>query len=484
MTSTYSPLLTDLYQITMAYGYWKTGADRKESVFHLFFRKNPFKGGYTIACGLEEVMDFIDAFQFSEEDLSYLKQLCGNDNGPLFEPAFIDYLRNLDFSCNVDAVEEGTVVFPHQPLLRIQGPIVECQLLETPLLNIINFQSLIATKSARIKCSAGDDPVIEFGLRRAQGPNGALGASRAAYVGGTEATSNVLAAKKYGIPVKGTHAHSWIMSFGSELEAFEKYALAMPNNCLFLVDTYDTIEGIKNAIQVGLQLKKKGHRLVGIRLDSGDLAYLSIEARKLLDGAGFTDALIIASNDLSEEIIDSLKHQGAKINIWGVGTKLVTAYDQPALGGVYKLGAIRDFEGIWEYRIKLSEQIIKVSNPGILQVRRFKNTEGLFIGDMIYNTAQPEDRKRQIVDPSNSIRSKEIESEATFEDLLIPIYKKGSCIYKKPKLIDIKSRVQGQLGQFHESIRRNLNPHEYPVGLESGLDRLKNQLMSQARGML
>ncbi|MCA9445228.1 MAG: nicotinate phosphoribosyltransferase, partial [Candidatus Omnitrophica bacterium] len=296
-------LLTDLYQLTMAYGYWKTGRAEREAVFHLFFRKNPFKGGYTIAAGLQYVADFVEGFRFSADDIQYLSILTGNDEKPLFEPSFLEYLADLDLRLDVDAVPEGTVVFPHEPLVRVKGPILQCQILETPLLNFINFQSLIATKASRIVTATGGEPVLEFGLRRAQGIDGGLAASRAAYIGGCDATSNVLAGKLFGIPVRGTHAHSWVMSFHNELSAFQEYAEAMPNNCVFLVDTYDTIEGVRNAIEVGKELRESGHEMVGIRLDSGDLAYLSIEARKLLDEAGFPNAAIVASNDLDEGII-------------------------------------------------------------------------------------------------------------------------------------------------------------------------------------
>src|SRR6266550_5632730 len=298
-------LLTDLYQLTMAYGYWKSGRAEREAVFHLFFRKSPF--------------------QCTAEDAAFLGTLAGNDDRPLFERAFLEYLRTLRFTCAVDAIPEGTAVFPQEPLLRIQGPILQCQLLETALLNLINFQSLIATKAARVCLAARGEPVLEFGLRRAQGVDGALAASRAAYIGGCAATSNVLAAKLYGIPVRGTHAHSWVMSFDDEREAFRAYAEAMPNNCVFLVDTYDSLEGVRRAVEAGRLLRERGHEMVGIRLDSGDLAWLSVEARKILDEAGFPNAVIVASNDLDEHIIASLKEQGAMINVWGVGTKLVTA---------------------------------------------------------------------------------------------------------------------------------------------------------------
>ena len=333
---------------------------------------------------------------------------------------FLEYLQQLQFSCDVDAMPEGTVAFPHEPLVRVRGPILQCQLLESALLNVINFQTLVATKAARVCQAAQGDAVLEFGLRRAQGIDGALAASRAAFVGGCSATSNVLAGKLFGIPVKGTHAHSWIMSFDDELEAFRTYAEAMPNNCVFLVDTYDTLDGVRNAIEVGRWLREKGHKLLGIRLDSGDLAWLSIEARKLLDAGGFAEAAIVASNDLDENLIVSLKQQGAKIGVWGVGTKLVTAYDQPALGGVYKLGAVREAGHAWQYRLKLSEQTIKISNPGILQVRRFFGPEEA-IGDMLFNEEQgirTDGQSITIIDPRDETRRMQIPSEAKYRDLL------------------------------------------------------------------
>lgn len=475
-------LLTDLYQLTMAYGYWKSGTAEKESVFNLFFRKNPFGGGYTVAAGLEQAIDFIENFRFSEEDTAYLRTLTGSDGQPLFESAFLDYLQELRFTGEVDAIPEGTVVFPQEPLLRVRGPILQCQILETPLLNLINFQSLIATKAARIKQVTKGEPVLEFGLRRAQGMDGGVTASRAAYIGGADATSNVLAGRLFGIPVKGTHAHSWVMSFDSEEEAFETYAEVLPNNCIFLVDTFDTLEGVKKAIETGKRLEAKGYKMGGIRLDSGDLAYFSIEARKLLDAAGFKDAAIVASNDLDENIIQSLKDQGATINVWGVGTKLVTAYDQPALGGVYKLAAMRnDKDEEWEYKIKLSEQTIKISTPGIQQVRRYRNANG-FIADMIYNTEGFQKKEDEVmIDPMDYTKRRKLDNATPHEDLLVPIFREGKLVYNLPEIQDIKRRVEDQLSGFHESIRRFVNPHLYPVGLEKGLYDFKTDLILKLR---
>ncbi|MCL2641695.1 MAG: nicotinate phosphoribosyltransferase, partial [Phycisphaerales bacterium] len=400
------------------------------------------------------------------------------DGEPLFEQDFLKYLGGLKFTCDVDAVAEGTVVFPHEPLVRVKGPLLQCQLLETALLNQVNFSSLVATKAARICLAARGEAVLEFGLRRAQGMDGAMTASRAAYIGGCAATSNVLAGKLFGIPVKGTHAHSWVMCFESEVEAFEAYAQVMPNNCVLLVDTYDTLDGVKNAVEVGRKLRAKGRRLAGIRLDSGDLAYLSIEARKILDEAGFQDAAIVASNDLDEDIIRSLKEQGATIGIWGVGTKLATAYEQPALGGVFKLAAIRGDDGAWNHKIKLSEQLAKTSVPGILQVRRFKVGEE-FRGDMIFDELGGAG-DFTIVDILDGTRRKVLRGDGV-EDLLMPVFRGGSLVYVVPRLEATRNRVQEQLAGFHSGVKRGVNPHQYPVGLEKGLYELRHEMIMQAR---
>ncbi|MCS7019271.1 MAG: nicotinate phosphoribosyltransferase [Cytophagales bacterium] len=477
-------LLTDLYQITMAYGYWKNRMMEQEAVFNLFFRKNPFNGGYTIAGGLAYVIDFLENFHFDNSDIAYLATLRGSDGKPLFETAFLDYLSNMRFTCDVDAIPEGTVVFPQEPLLRVKGPLIEGQLLETALLNIINFQSLIATKAARICQAAQGEPVLEFGLRRAQGIDGGLAASRAAYIGGCAATSNVLAGKLFGIPVRGTHAHSWVMSFPTEKEAFEAYANVLPNNCILLVDTYDTLEGIRNAIEIGKKLQARGYRLSGIRLDSGDLAYLSIKARNMLDEAGFTDTNIVASNDLDENIVYSLKHQEAKINVWGIGTKLATAFDQPALGGVYKMTAIRNQNGQWDYKLKLSEQAIKISNPGILQVLRFYDAEGLCAADMIYDeeSFSPQHQpSATIVDPLDPTRRKIVHMADKNCLLLTPVFRKGIRCYTSPDIHSIRAYTQQQLETLHPTIRRFTNPHQYPVGLEKGLYELKTNLILKLR---
>ena len=474
-------LLTDLYQLTMANGYWKLGMADTLAVFHLAFRKHPFSGGFSITCGLHEAIDFLRQFRFDRSDLDYLATLKGNDGNELFDRGFIDYLARFEFSCDVDAMPEGTAVFPYEPMLRVTGPLLQAQLLETPLLNLINFPTLIATKAARIVLAAGDEPVLEFGLRRAQGIDGGVTASRAAFVGGCAATSNVLAGKMFGIPVRGTHAHSWVMAFGNEQESFDAYAQAMPNNSVFLVDTYDTLEGVRHAVEAGRKLRAAGHEMTGIRLDSGDLAYFSIEARKILDEGGFPKAIIFASNDLDETILTSLHQQGAKIGVWAVGTKLVTGYDSPALGGVYKLAALRSADGSWQHKIKLSEQTAKTSIPGVLQVRRFLGSDALFSADAIYDLEMGMTSPCQIIDPTDAARRKTIPEGAPGQDLLVPIFKAGKLIYEVPALPNVQSCAREQLASLHSGIKRLVNPHRYPAGLESRLNHLRSEMITHAK---
>lgn len=470
-------LLTDLYQITMACGYWKLGRAEDEAVFNLFFRRAPFRGGYAIAAGLADALAYLKEFRFTAEDLEYLAGLRGNDGGRLLEPGFLDYLGKMALSIDVDAIPEGTAVFAHEPLLRIRGPILQCQLLETPLLNMINFATLVATKAARICEAAGGMPVVEFGLRRAQGVDGALTAARAAFVGGVEATSNVLAGMRYGVPVRGTHAHSWVMSFPAEIEAFEAYAQALPNNCTFLVDTYDTLEGVRRAAEVGKKLVARGHTMAGVRLDSGDLAALSVAAREILDAAGHTRAAIVASNDLDEYEIAALREKGAKIGVWGVGTRLVTAYDQPALGGVYKLAAIRGAAG-WDYRIKLSQEPVKVSNPGVQQVRRFVEG-GRFVGDLVIEEELGAVGHGVAIDGTGAWGPPE---GAIAEALLQPVLRAGQVVGASPPLAEIRARTRAQLGQLDPAVRRLKEPAKYPVALDRNLADLKDRVMAEARG--
>jgi len=414
----------------MAYGYWRAGRARHEAVFHLFFREEPFGGDYAIAAGLEPAIEYLQSWRFDSDDLRYLAKHFPND--------YVEYLREMRFACDVDAIPEGTTVFANEPLLRVIGPIDQAQIIESALLNILNFQTLIATKASRVVAAAQGDPVIDFGLRRAQGPDGALSATRAAFIGGVRSTSNVLAGAQFGIPVKGTHAHSWVMSFPSEREAFETYASVMPDNALLLVDTYDTLRGVANAIEVAKELRVRGHEIAGIRLDSGDLVELSIEARKMLDDAGFPNAAIAASNELDEHSIAALKREGAKINVWGVGTRLVTAFDQPALGGVYKLAAIREPGGEWQRRIKVSSDPGKTSVPGILQVRRCGDHDVLY--DELIGAPSEEG-----------------------DDLLVPIFRKGQLVYDPPPLDSIVAK-----------------PYAARVEIEPRLAEVKRQLIAAA----
>ena len=477
-------LLTDFYQLTMAYGYWKAGIHERVAVFYHSFRKAPFNGGYTICAGLGTFIDYLLNFRFTQDDIDYLEKLTDTQNKALFSTDFLHYLQQLVFTCDIDAIEEGSVVFPQEPLVRVKGPLLQCQLLESILLNIINFQSLIATSAARLVQASRGEPVLEFGLRRAQGFDGALMASRAAYIGGCFATSNVLAGKLLNIPIRGTHAHSWVLCFENELEAFRAYAQTFPDRCIFLVDTYNTLQGVKNAIQIANELKSEGFKLAGIRLDSGDLAYLSQQARKLLDASGYHDAVIVGSNDLNPLVISSLKEQGAMINVWGVGTHLITAYEQPALEGVYKLSAIQSVEGLWENKVKLSEQTIKISLPGILSVRRYyvDKVNGIAMADAIYDDRLGISEDEQIIiDPIDPTKRRVIPKATPYRDLLRPIFREGALVYETPSLKFSQEKTCQALKQFHESIRRLLNPHTYPVGLEEKLYDLKLKLILKTK---
>ncbi|MCX5747917.1 MAG: nicotinate phosphoribosyltransferase, partial [Proteobacteria bacterium] len=422
---------------------------------------------------------FLQRLRFTADDRAYLATLVDNTGAQLLPTGFLDYLGELRFTCRVDAVPEGSVVFAHEPLIRVTGPIIQAQLVETALLTLVNFQTLIATKASRVIQAAKGQPVLEFGLRRAQGIDGGLGASRAAYLGGCAATSNVLAGKLFGIPVKGTHAHSWVMFHGDELASFRAYADALPGNCTFLVDTFDTLDGVRHAITVGNELRAKGHELAGIRLDSGDLAYLSIEARKLLDAAGFPDARIVASNDLDENLITSLQDQGARIDTWGVGTKLVTAFDQPALGGVYKLGASKDAAGVWHDAIKLSEQPIKISNPGLLQVKRLRHA-GQLVGDIIYdaNAGLSGSSLHDIEDPTRAPFTPAYDDA---QDLLVTMLDGGQVVREPDSLPIARARAATELAQLSPRTRRFLNPQPYPVGLDRHVHARKQALIADAR---
>ena len=466
-------LLTDLSQLTMAYSHWRSKTFNLEAVFHLYFRETPFGGGFVVACGLENVIDFVQNFSFTQSDIDYLNTLRDSKNNPLFEKEFLLFLQNLSLLVDIDAVEEGNIVFPNEPLLRITGNIIACQLLTSTLLNIINYQSLIATKAARITLAAKYACVVEMGLRRSQGIDGAISASRAAYIGGCTATTNVLAGKLLGIPVRGTHSHAWIMSFTDELDAFLAYAQMMPDNCYFLVDTYNTLAGIENAIKVGNWLAKNNFKLLGIRLDSGNLLELSQKARKLLDIAGLKEVEILASSDLDEHKIKILIEKEAPVNIWYVGTRLVTAFDDPALKGVFKLSGIKDKSGYWSYKMKLSDDISKNSLPGPLQVRRFAK-DGKYLGDMLFNVdmekVSDEMYLPQTIDPMK------MDQADSHKDLLIPIFSKGRLVYPLPPLSTIRQNTKVQLEKFEAKIKKMNDPATFPVGLEEKLFRIRQDL--------
>ena len=463
----------------MAYGYFKADVTDHEAVFHVTFRENPFAGQFTVASGLATAIDFLRTFHFTNTEVDYLGSQRGNDGKPLFDSRFLDYLRRLQLTCDVDAVPEGTLVFPNEPLVRIRGPIIECQLLETALLNIFNFPSLIATKAARVCMAAKDDPVIEFGLRRSQGVDGGLTAARAAYIGGCAGTSNLQAGQQFGIPVSGTQAHSWVMFFENELEAFQSYARAMPNNCIFLVDTYDSIDGIRHAIEIGSELRKQGHEMIGVRLDSGDGVALSIKARRMLDKAGFANARIVGSGNLDEYMITDLKQRGAKIDVWGVGTKLSTGQPDGALGGIYKLAAIRRPGGEWQHRIKLSEESAKTSVPGSLQVRRFHQLDGRFIADAIYETDHGVSEPCEIVDAETKDKMT-IPRNTRYSDLLVPIFRGGKVVYEAPSIETSRDHVRKQLSSAPPEILQLNNPLPYKIGLERSLHELRSKLIAQA----
>ena len=472
-------LLTDLYELTMMQGYFKEKDANETVIFDAFYRANPDGNGYAICAGLEQVIEYIQNLHFDREDVEYLRSL------KMFDEDFLEYLADLKFSGDIYAIPEGTVVFPREPLIKVIAPIMEAQLVETAILNIINHQSLIATKTARIVHAAQGDGIMEFGLRRAQGPDAGIYGARAAMIAGCIGTSNVLAGQMFDVPVKGTHAHSWIMSFPDELTAFRTYAKLYPDACILLVDTYDTLgSGVPNAIRVFKEMREAGIPLTfyGIRLDSGDLAYLSKQAKKMLDEAGFSDAVISASNDLDEFLIDSLKIQGATINSWGVGTNLITSKDCPSFGGVYKLAAILDKKtGQFIPKIKLSENTEKVTNPGNKTIRRVynKNT-GKIIADLIclVDEVYDEDKSLLLFDPIETWKKTLLSPGAyTLRELMIPVFKGGECVYHSPKVMEIQKYCKGELDTLWEESKRLINPHEIHVDLSNELWHMKNQLL-------
>lgn len=473
-------LLTDLYELTMMQGYFRH-KDRNETViFDAFYRTNPCNGGYAIAAGLEQLIKYIEELHFSAQDIDYLRGLG------IFDEDFLEYLANFKFSGDIYAIPEGTVIFPREPLVKVIAPIMEAQLIETAVLNIINHQSLIATKAARVCYAAKGDGIMEFGLRRAQGPDAGIYGARAAVIAGCIGTSNVLCGQLFDVPVKGTHAHSWIMSFPDEYTAFKTYADMYPSACILLVDTYDTLgSGIPNAIRVFTEMRKAGIKLsyYGIRLDSGDLAYLSKKARKLLDEAGFPDAVISASNDLDEYVIESLKAQGAAITSWGVGTNLITSKDNPAFGGVYKLAAVMGEDGQFIPKIKLSENSEKVTNPGNKTVYRvYEKETGKIKADLICLVDEVFDEKESLLlfDPAEPWKKTRLAPGTyTLRELPVPIFRNGKCCYTSPKVMDIRSYCLKEQDTLWEETKRFVNPHQIYVDLSKKLYDTKIELLDR-----
>lgn len=473
-------LLTDLYELTMMQGYFKNEEQNETVIFDAFYRSNPMDGGYAISCGLEQVIDYIKNLHFSEEDISYLESLG------IFDRDFLNYLRDFRFTGDIYALPEGTVMFPREPMIKVIAPIMQAQLIETAILNIMNHQSLIATKASRVCYAAKGDGVMEFGLRRAQGPDAGTYGARAAMIGGCVGTSNVLCGQLFDVPVKGTHAHSWIMSFSDEYTAFKTYANMYPQACILLVDTYDTLKsGVPNAIRVFTEMRDAGIPLsfYGIRLDSGDLAYLSKKARKMLDDAGFHDAVISASNDLDEYLIDSLKSQGATITSWGVGTHLITSKDWPSFGGVYKLAAIMDKNGNFIPKIKLSENTEKVTNPGNKKIYRvYEKETGKIKADLICLEEETfcENDPLLLFDPLEPWKKTKLAAGSyILRELMVPVFKNGECCYTSPKVMEIRDYAQKELSTLWDETRRLMNPQQVYVDLSAKLYDLKIQLLDQ-----
>ena len=472
-------MMTDLYELTMMYGYYKMGLSGNKGVFDLFFRNTNSNSSYAVMAGTESLIDYIQNLHFSEEDIAYLRSLN------LFDEGFLELLRNFRFTGELYAMPEGTLVYPYEPLVRVIAPILEAQLIETALLNIVNHQTLIATKANRICYAANGENVMEFGLRRAQGPDAANYGARAAMIGGCSSTSNVLCGQLFGVPTAGTHAHSWVMSFPSELDAFRAYAEIFPQACMLLVDTYDTLRsGVPNAITVFNELRAKGYEPIGIRLDSGDLAYLSKRARAMLDEAGFPNAKICASGDLDENIIDSLHMQGARIDLWGVGTKLITSDDRPALGGVYKMAA-EIVNGDVIPKIKISENAFKITNPGIKTVYRIYDKDRMAIADLIalrdeeFDTSKP----LTLYHPEYTYKRKTI-TDYTMRELLVPIFIDGELVYDCPSMAEIQRYAKNEMDSLWEESKRLLNPQLYKVDLSDRLYELKNRMIHEHREMI
>ncbi len=476
-------LNTDLYELTMAQGYWESGMMGGEGCFNVFFRDAPFKGGYGIACGIGQIADLVENFVYDASSIDYLAGVQAPGGGAMFKPGFLEYLRDFRMHVDVWAIPEGELVFAREPMVRVQGPLIDCQLIETALLNLVNFQTLVATKTARVVHAAEGHPVSDFGLRRAQGPDGGLAVARASYIGGASSTSNVLAGKIYGIPVFGTHAHSWVMSFPTELDAFRAFAASSPKNCVLLLDTYDVHEGIKHAITVAKEMEERGERLAAVRIDSGDLARLSKAARKAFDEADLPYVKISASNDLDEYTIQSLFAQGAPIDSFGVGTKLATCDPQPSLGGVYKLSATRETpEDPWDPVIKLSEQAYKRTIPGVQHIRRYYDTAGVPVGDMIVDDSVDSGDATSMVDVLDGLTSYDL-SDATPVEMLVKVVEDGHRVGEAESLEAAKARCREAIMHLDPATKRFLNPQTYPVGLERGLAELRNELaLEEAKG--
>jgi nicotinate phosphoribosyltransferase len=473
-------LMTDLYELTMMQGYFRNKDQNETVIFDAFYRNNPSESGYAICAGLDQVIDYIQNLHFDKEDIDYLASLN------MFDADFLDYLKDFRFTGSVYAIPEGSVMFPREPMVKVIAPIMQAQLVETAILNIINHQSLIATKTSRVCFAAKGDGIMEFGLRRAQGPDAGTYGARAAMIGGCIGTSNVLAGQLFDVPVKGTHAHSWIMSFPDEYTAFKAYAEIYPNACLLLVDTYDTLKsGIPNAIRVFKEMRESGMELrnYGIRLDSGDLAYLSKKARKMLDAAGFSDAVISASNDLDEYLIDSLKAQGATITSWGVGTNLITSKDCPSFGGVYKLAAVRNKDGKFIPKIKLSENSEKVTNPGNKTIYRIYEKEtGKIKADLIclVDEVFTEEEPILLFDPSEPWKKTKLPAGTfTLREMMIPVFVDGECVYESPKVMDIRAYCERELDTLWPETRRLVNPHNVYVDLSAKLYDIKIELLDR-----
>ena len=472
-------LLTDLYELTMMQGYYEKGQN-ENVIFDVFFRQNPCNNGYSVCAGLDQVIDYIKNLHFTYDDVDYLRGLG------IFKEDFLHYLSGFHFSGDIYAIPEGTVVFPKEPLPKVVAPIMEAQLVETAILNIINHQSLIATKTSRIVFAANGDGIMEFGLRRAQGPDAGLYGARAAMIGGCVGTSNVLAGQMFDVPVMGTHAHSWIMSFPDEYTAFKTYAEMYPDNCTLLVDTYDTLKsGVPNAIRVFQEFKDAGKPLIkyGIRLDSGDLAYLSKEARKMLDEAGFPEATICASNDLDEFLLHDLKMQGAAIDSWGVGTNLITSKDCPSFGGVYKLAAIQNEEGEFVPKIKISENTEKITNPGNKTIYRiYEKASGKIKADLICFADEVIDPKQDLLlfDPMDTWKKTKLAGGTyTVREILLPIFKNGECLYKSPTLKEIAAYCREEKDTLWDETKRLFYPHRVYVDLSQKLYAVKQSLLDQ-----